>query len=132
MERAKIILHGMQGHSVSDIAQSLRVRPNTVIDRRRRVEHEGVPGLADSPRPGKPRQYGADFRTQVLAVLEAPPPKGQAVWDGPAVARYLQTSVHAVWRVLRKEGVYLSRPRSWGVRTAPEFSAKAADIVGLY
>jgi transposase len=132
VERAKIIMHCMQGHSVSDIAQSLRVRPNTVIDWRRRFEHEGVTGLADRPRPGKPRQYGADFRKQVLAVLEAPPPKGQAVWDGPAVARYLKTSVHAVWRVLRKEGVCLSRQRSWCVSTDPEFSAKAADIVGLY
>jgi DDE superfamily endonuclease len=64
-------------------------------------------------------------------VLEAPPPTGQAVWDGPAVARHLKTSVHAVWRVLRKEGVCLSRQRSWCVSTDPEFAAKAADIVGL-
>ena len=132
VERAKIILHCVQGHSVSDIARSLRVRPNTVIDWRRRFEHEGVAGLVDRPRSGKPRQYGADFRTQVLAVLETPPPKGQAVWDGPAVARHLKTSVHAVWRVLRKEGICLSRQRSWCVSTDPEFAAKAVDIVGLY
>lgn len=132
VERAKIILQCVQGHSVSDIARRLRVRPNTVIDWRRRFDREGVIGLADRPRPGKPRQYGADFRKQVLAVLEAPPPKGQAVWDGPAVARHLKTSVHAVWRVLRKEGVCLGRQRSWCVSTDPEFAAKAADIVGLY
>jgi hypothetical protein len=50
----------------SDIARRLRVRPNTVIDWRRRFEREGVTGLADRPRPGKPRRYGTDFRTQVL------------------------------------------------------------------
>jgi transposase len=132
VERAKIILQCVQGHSVSDIARSLRVRPNTVIDWRRRFDREGLTGLADRPRSGKPRRYGADFRKQVLAVLEAPPPKGQAVWDGPAVARHLKTSVHAVWRVLRKEGVCLGRQRSWCVSTDPEFSTKAADIVGLY
>lgn len=79
VERAKIIMQCVQGHAVSDIARRLRVRPNTVIDWRRRFEREGLTGLADRPRPGKPRRYGADFRKQVLAVLKAPPPKGQAV-----------------------------------------------------
>lgn len=79
LERAKMILQCVQGHSVSDIARRVRVRPNTGIDWRRRFEREGVSGLADRPRPGKPRRYGADCRKQVLAVLEAPPPKGQAV-----------------------------------------------------
>ena len=132
VERAKLILQCVQGHSVSDIARSLRVRPNTVIDWRRRFDREGLTGLADRPRSGKPQRYGADFRKKVLAVLETPPPKGQAGWDGPAVARHLKTSVHAVWRVLRKEGVCLGRQRSWCVSTDPEFSTKAADIVGLY
>jgi transposase len=132
VERGKIILHCGQGQSVSDIARRLSVRPNTVIDWRRRFEREGVTGLADRPRPGKPRRYGAGFRKQVLAVLEESPPKGQAVWDGPAVARHLQSSVHAVWRVLHKEGVCLRRQRSWCVSTDPEFTAKAAEIVGLY
>ena len=44
----------------------------------------------------------------------------------------MSASVHAVWRVLRKEGICLSRQRSWCVSTDPEFTAKAADIVGLY
>jgi transposase len=132
VERAKIILQCLQGESVSRIAQDLKVRPNTVIDWRRRFESAGLAGLTDRPRSGKPRQYGADFRKKVLAVLEKPPPKGQAVWDGPAIAAHLKTSVHAVWRVLRKEGVCLSRQRSWCVSTDREFSAKAADIIGLY
>ncbi len=132
VERAKIIIHCLQGESVSGIARDLKVRPNTVIDWRRRFEREGLAGLADRPRSGKPRHYDADFRKKVLAALEDSPPKGQAVWDGPAIARHLRTSVHAVWRVLRKEGVCLSRQRSWCVSTDPEFSAKAADIVGLY
>ena len=34
--------------------------------------------------------------------------------------------------VLRKEGICLARQRSWCVSTDPEFTAKAADIVGLY
>lgn len=132
VQRANIILGCLKGEPGSQIARSLKVRPNTVIDWRRRFEKEGVAGLRDRPRPGKPRKYGVEFRKEVLAVLEQRPPPGQARWDGPAVARRLGTSRDAVWRLLRKEGICLSRQRSWCVSTDPEFACKAADIVGLY
>jgi len=132
VERAKIIIGCLEEKAVNQIARDLKIRPNTVIDWRRRFEEKGIEGLHDLPRSGKPPRYGDDFRNQVLAVLEEPPPEGQAVWDGPAVAEHLQSSVHAVWRVLRKEGVCLARQRSWCVSTDPEFSAKAADIIALY
>ena len=48
------------------------------------------------------------------------------------MAATLNGSVHAVWRVLRQEGICLQRQRSWCVSTDKEFAAKAADIVGLY
>lgn len=132
VERARIIIKCLQGEPVGQIARDLNIRPNTVIDWRRRFEKMGIGGLHDQPRSGKPRRYDEDFRNQVLKTLELPPPIGQACWDGPAVAKHLDTSVHAVWRVLRKEGICLSRQRSWCVSTDPEFSTKAADIVGLY
>ena len=132
VERARIVLGCLEGKPVSTVARSWKVRPNTVIDWRRRFAAEGIAGLRDRPRSGKPPRYTGEFRKQVLATLEQPPPKGQAVWDGPALAKHLKTSVHAVWRVLRKEGVGLARQRSWCVSTDPEFTAKAADVVGLY
>jgi transposase len=122
----------LEGKPVSHIARDLKIRSNTVIDWRRRFEEKGIDGLYDLPRSGKPPQYGDNFRNRVLAVLEEPPPEGQAAWDGPAVAAHLKSSVHAVWRILRKEGICLARQRSWCVSTDPEFSAKAADIIGLY
>src|SRR5712691_5697762 len=132
VERARIVLGCLEGKPVSTVAESLKVRPNTVIDWRRRFEAEGIAGLQDRARSGKPPQYRDEFRKQVLSTLEEPAPKGQAAWDGPALAKHLKTSVHAVWRVLRKEGICLARQRSWCVSTDPEFAAKAADIVGLY
>jgi transposase len=132
VERAKIIIGCLERKPVSHIARELKVRPNTVIEWRQRFEKKGIAGLHDSPRSGKPPRYGVEFRNQVLAILEKPPPSGQAVWDGPAVAEQVKGSVHAVWRVLRKEGISLCRQRSWCVSTDPEFTVKAADIVGLY
>ena len=132
VERAKIIQRCLGGEPVKEIVRELKVRPNTVIDWRRRFDAKGIAGLKDLPRTGKPPKYAVEFRNEVLATLEIPPPLGQSVWDGPAVAKHLGASVHAVWRVLRKEGICLSRQRSWCVSTDPEFAAKAANIVGLY
>jgi len=72
------------------------------------------------------------FRKRVLATLEEPPPPGMSHWDGPAVAEKLDATVHEVWRVLRREGIYLQRRRSWCVSTDKEFAPKAAEVVGLY
>jgi transposase len=132
IERAQIILGCLTGKRVQEVAHMCHTRPNTVIKWRQRFAQYGLPGLRDAPRPGARPVYGADFRNRVLALLETPPPPGQACWDGPAVATALQGSVHAVWRVLRQEGICLQRQRSWCVSTDKEFAAKAADVVGLY
>jgi len=132
VERARMIIGCLEGRSVNRIARDLKIRPNTVIEWRRRFEKGGIEALRDRPRSGKPPHYGAEFRNQVLALLEQPAPPGQATWDGRAVAERLMSSPHAVWRVLRKEGICLIRHRTWCVSTDPEFSAKASDIVGLY
>jgi transposase len=122
----------LEGQRVATVARECATRPNTVIKWRQRFVKKGLAGLEDAPRPGAKPVYGADFRNRVLALLEQPPPPGQAAWDGPAVAAQLQGSVHAVWRVLRHEGICLQRQRSWCVSTDKEFAAKAADVIGLY
>ena len=122
----------VEGRSVNQIARDLKIRPDTVIDWRHRFEKGGLEALRDRPRSGKPPHYGAEFRNRVLDLLEQPVPPGQATRDGQAVAERLKSSPHAVWRVLRKEGICLIRHRTWCVSTDPEFSAKASDIVGLY
>jgi len=132
VERARIILSCLGGKRVKQIARQCHTRPNTVIKWRQRFVSQGLRGLRDAPRPGAKRRYDEAFRNRVLALLEQPPPAGQASWDGPAVARAVEGSVHAVWRVLRREGICLQRQRSWCVSTDKEFVAKAADIVGLY
>ena len=132
IERAQIILGCLAGKRVQEVARTCHTRPNTVIKWRQRFAQRGLAGLVDAPRPGAKPLYGADFRNRVLALLEQPPPAGQACWDGPAVAAALKGSVHAVWRVLRKEGICLQRQRSWCVSTDKEFAAKAAGaLVGL-
>ena len=132
MERARIVLACLEGKENQQVAQGLGVSVPTVGKWRKRFAFWGLRGLLDQPRPGKPIAYDAAFRNRVLALLEQPPPPGMSHWDGPAVAERLGSSVHAVWRVLRREGIYLQRVRSWCVSTDKEFAPKAAEIVGLY
>ncbi len=132
VERARIILGCVAGQRVKEIARRWHTRPNTVIKWRVRFSQHGLKGLVDAPRPGAKRIYDESFRNRVLATLETPPPASQACWDGPAVAAAVNGSVHAVWRVLRKEGIGLQRHRFCCVSTDKEFAAKAADIIALY
>ncbi len=131
-ERARIVLGCLAGKRNDEVARDLGVRPNTVGLWRRRFAERGMAGLRDAPRPGKPAKYGVELRDRILAQLELPPPAGMASWDGGSLALALGVSDHAVWRVLRKQGIQLRRHRAWCVSTDPEFAAKAADIIGLY
>lgn len=131
-ERARMVLGCLRGKRNDEVAKEMGVRPNTVGQWRRRFAERGLAGLRDAPRPGKPAKYGAELRNRILAQLELPPPAGMASWDGGALALALGVSDHAVWRVLRKEGIQLQRHRSWCVSTDPEYAAKAADVIGLY
>jgi transposase len=132
VERARIILACLEGKEIQQVARDLGTSIPTVSKWRRRFAKQGVAGLVDRPRSGKPATYDAAFRDRVLALLEQAPPKGLSHWDGPTVATALGASVYAVWRVLRKEGIYLQRLRTWCVSTDPEFAPKAADVIGLY
>ena len=132
VERARIILASLEGKEIQQVARELGVSIPTVRKWRQNFALWGLRGLLDRPRSGKPVIYGNDFRNRVLALLEQAPPPGMSHWDGPAVAETLGASVHAVWRMLRREGIYLQRVRSWCVSTDPEFARKAAEIVGLY
>jgi transposase len=132
VERARIILACLEGKEIQQVAHDVGASIPTVSKWRRRFAQHGLAGLQDRPRSGKPITYDAAFRDRVLALLEQPPPQGLSHWDGPTVASTLKASVHAVWRVLRKEGIYLQRLRTWCVSTDPEFAPKAADVIGLY
>lgn len=132
VERAKIVLGCLAGKRNDVVASELGIRPGTVSVWRKRFAREGIAGLSDRARPGKPPTYPADLKQRLLRQLEEPAPPGLAAWDGGTLAHALGVSDDAVWRILRKEGIQLRRHRSWCVSTDPQFAAKAADIIGLY
>jgi len=132
MLRARIILLAAHGKRNDQIAPQLGVRPSVVSRWRTRFARQGLAGLQDAPRSGRPEQYDEATERRLLAKLDEPPPSGWARWNGKLLAKALGLHPRYVWRVLAQYDISLERRRSWCVSTDPEFSRKAAEIVGLY
>jgi transposase len=133
-QRARIILRLAEGASNLTVSRELGIRPATVSKWRVRFESEGLEGLLDDYRPGRPPHAvdGPSLRQQMLTLLDETPPKGYAIWNGRLLAEALGVNAHRVWKELRLLGINLARRRSWCISTDPEFAAKSADVVGLY
>jgi transposase len=115
------------------IAQEIGLSRAMVIRRRQRFVELRLAALEDAPRSGKKPRYNAETERRIFALLDTDPPVGYSSWTGSLVAQQLgDVSPQYVWRVLRKHAIHLQRRRSWCVSTDPEFTQKAADIVGLY
>jgi transposase len=131
--RAQIILKAAKGVAGTEIARQLGVSTGIVSKWRVRFESERCDGLLDDFRPGRPPKIDFEkLREKLLEKLDEPPPPGFARWDGKLLAKALGASADSVWSILRRLGISLKRRRSWCVSTDPEFTQKAANIVGLY
>src|SRR6516225_7497738 len=133
VKRARIVLLAADGLSTRAIAKAVGVQPRIVSKWRHRFADHGLGGLADQPRAARPSIYGQATNKRILALLEKPPPAGYARWTGPLLAKALEdVDVQYVWRFLREHKIDLATRKSWCESNDPEFTAKAADVVGLY
>src|SRR5246127_1668158 len=133
VKRACIVLLAAEGRSTRSIAEEVSVQPRIVSHWRRRFAEHGLGGLKDRPRAAKKRIYGKATDKRILALLDKPPPQGYARWTGPLLAKALDdVDVQYVWRFLRSHKIDLAARKSWCESNDPQFTAKAADVVGLY
>ena len=133
VKRARIVLLAAEGRSTRSIAEEVGVQPRIVTNWRRRFADHGLDGLENRPRAGKKPIYGQATNKRILALLDQQVPKGYARWTGPLLAKALgDIDVQYVWRFLREHKIDLAARKSWCESNDPEFTAKAADVVGLY
>ena len=133
VERARVVLLAAAGMASRRVAREVGCARGVVSKWRVRFARDRLAGLADAPRPGKPKTYDAAVDRRILAALDRPPPAGLARWTAPLLARELgDVSDQHIWRFLRAQRIDLAGRRSWCLSSDPEFVAKAADIVGLY
>jgi transposase len=130
-QRARIILLAADGVSNTAIADLVGVSRPTVTSWRARYDANGIDGLIDEPRSGRPREVN---RSRIIAVTLAPPPRklGITHWSSRLLADHLKTSNSTVAKAWREAGVQPWRSETFKFSTDPELIAKVTDIVGLY
>ena len=106
--RAVMVLLSLQGLSPAQIAGLLECHPATVRRWLGRFSAEGLAGLADRPRSGRPPLGGRRLARRIAALLERPGP-----WTLGRVWRYLgrpQVSMRTLYRRVRRVAVW-RRPK---------------------
>ena len=133
-ERAKVVLAALEGEGVGAIAARFHLSPATVYRWLHRSEEQGLAGLADQPRGGRPPTYTREqVGTIVATALTDPQALGQAYssWTLDRLAAYLAEQ-HGIamkrsrlGELLLAEGLRWRKPESWfGARVDPEFAPK--------
>ncbi len=130
-ERAEIVLAIAGGAGVSGAARQVGVSRPTVIKWRERYAADGLDGLADQARSGRPKII--DDAAIIAATLE-PPPASLAVthWSSRLLGKHLGIGDATVARAWRKYLVKPWRRGTFKFSTDPELEAKVRDVVGLY
>jgi transposase len=130
-QRARIVLLAGEGVGTNEIVARVGVSKPTVIAWKRRFASEGIVGLDDRAKSGRPAVI--DPVAIVLATLE-PPPEELAVthWSSRLLAKHLGVSDYTVSTTWKKWGLQPWRVQTFKFSTDPELEAKIRDIVGLY
>jgi transposase len=140
--RARIVLLAAQRMANVDIAARIGVCVDVVSKWRKRFCEQGLAGLADRPRSGRPRRFGSEVVAGIKA-LACEPPEARAVplsrWSSfelaaQAVTEGLVESISSstVRRWLHADVIKPWRYRSWIFPRDPDFAVKAARVLDLY
>jgi transposase len=134
VERARIVWEAHQGARVPVITARLGVCAATVRLWLRRFNAQGLAGLADAPRAGRPATYTAEEVGELIAAsLTAPQELGLpfARWTLDRLATYLHehkgiaVKRSRLGEILQAEGLRWRQQERWfGERPDPAFAAK--------
>jgi transposase len=130
--RARIVLSCQGDRSNGEIAQQLRVTPQTVGKWRTRFARKRLDGLLDEPRPGAPRTIDDAVVGQVIAMTLHEKPREATHWNSLSMAKASGVSQIAVVRIWRAFGLQPHRAETFKLSTDPLVIEKVRDIVGLH
>jgi transposase len=140
--RAQIVLLSWERVACATIARRVATAESQVRKWRARFQEDGIDGLQDRPRCGRPCKITPAERVRVLGVACRDPTQfGEArtTWSLESLARVLvesrrvrAISKSSVHRILQGAGLKPHRVRMWCTSTDPDYDAKLADITDLY
>ena len=133
VRRAEIVLLCAGGLDNKAVAERVRTSRQTVGKWRERFRTQGLMGLYDERRPGRPRSIEDDELMALLQrTLETEPPDGGTHWSCRSMAGATGMSKSTVHRVWTAFNIQPHRQKHFKLSTDPFFAEKVRDIVGLY
>lgn len=130
--RARIIIMAAEGATNKAIAEKLDYSPQSVGLWRRRFLEQGLSGLHDELRPGRPRSISDEQVAELIHKTLQTKPEGHTHWTTRSIADETQISRPTVQRIWNAFGLQPHRQRHFKISTDPFFVEKVRDIVGLY
>lgn len=129
-------LHGVllvaQGMTCPEVAEVLGDAPRTVVNWVQRFEIQGLAGLSEGERSGRPSRLHPKQLAQVEAALRQSPMKfglPTQMWDGPTLSEFLarqlgvRLKVRQCQRLFRQLGFRLRKPRPQVAQADPALQA---------
>jgi transposase len=132
-----IVLAAEQGLKVPQMAAIVREREATVLRWLTRYLAEGLEGLHDAPRPGRPSELTEAYRAAWLAAVRRRPRSVglpfslwtlQRLVDDLAERTSIRGSDETVRRALKQAGIVLSRPQHQISSPDPEYARKKTRV----
>jgi transposase len=130
--RARAVLLMADGMLGTEIATRTGYTPVQVSRIRARFAVDGVEGLADRPRSGRPPKLTDAKRARIVALTLKKPPKGLSQWSTREMAARADVSATTVHRLWRAHALQPHRTQTFKFTTDPDAEAKIHDVVGLY
>jgi transposase len=128
-----VLLAAEQGLKAPQIARIVRESEATVLRWLKRYRAEGLEGLHDAPRPGRPSPLTETYKDKLLAAVRRRPRSFglpfslwtlQRLVDDLAEQTGIRVSDETVRRALKRAGIVLSRPQHRISSPDPEYALK--------
>ena len=133
VRRAKIILLSADGLNSGVVADQVHLSRSSVGKWRERFRQQGLMGLYDERRPGRPRIHRDEKITGLLRkTLKTKPKDGSTHWTCRAISAETKLSKSTVQRIWSAFGLQPHRQKYFKLSTDAFFAEKVCDIVGLY
>ncbi|GAA2899763.1 hypothetical protein GCM10020220_106580 [Nonomuraea rubra] len=130
--RAKIVLGYADGKENKQIAEQLRVHPDTVSKWLRRLLRLQLDGLFDEARPGRPPSISLDQVERVVVATLEETSAGATRWTRASMASRSGQSESTIGRIWRTFDLKPHRTTMFKLSADPLFVEKIVDVVGLY
>lgn len=130
--RAKMMLQLSEGMAPMEVATAQRTTAKTVHRWRNRFEAEGVDGLLERARSGRPTVIDKKTVDKVLFLTTKRIPQESTHWSIELMAKYAGVTPWQVRQIWKGADLQPHRLKTFKISNDAQFADKVVDIIGLY